>query len=82
VEALGDVERIPEARLGSDVQRCPISRGEKRGMTLVTVHQKLDVQRELVGDTKLVSMGCVGIVGLENRAKRVSGFAVQTSDCG
>jgi len=64
VEALGDVAPILEARLGFDVERCPNSRDEERGVNLVTVDQKLDVQREFVGDTKSVSMRCVGIVGL------------------
>jgi hypothetical protein len=45
VEALVDVVPIPEARLGCDVQRCPISRDEERGVTLDTVDQKLDAQR-------------------------------------
>ena len=30
---------------------------------------------------KSVSMRCVGIVGLEDCAKQVSGFTVETSDC-
>ena len=31
---------------------------------------------------KSVSMRCLEIVGLEDGPKRVSGFAVETSDCG
>jgi len=54
VEALGDVAPIPEARLGFDVQQCLISRDEERGVNLVTVDQKLAVQREFVGDIKSV----------------------------
>ena len=31
---------------------------------------------------KSVSMRWLGIVGLEDRPKRISGFGVETSDCG
>lgn len=31
---------------------------------------------------KSMSMRCVGIVGLEDRAKQVSEFTVETSNCG
>ena len=40
MEALGDVAPIPEARLRFDVQRCPISRDEERGVNLVTYGPK------------------------------------------
>ena len=54
--------------------------------------KKLDVQGEFVGETeppfsidddtaKSVSMRCVGIVGIDDRAKRLPGFEV-VLDCG
>jgi len=56
VVALGDVAPIPEAQLRFDVQQCPILRDEGRDVNLVAVDQKLDMQREFIGDIKSVFM--------------------------
>ena len=76
---------------GIDVQRCMILRDERerrepyyRGPKTLTYREKLLETHSLIDDDagQSMSMRCVGIVQLENRAKQVSGFTVETSHCG